>query len=125
MPALELGERLREEVVVMEGDPTLAPDQRAALLPSGHFGDELIGRGELDVDLERVLQRRNRLEQRVAVGDELQVDVERRGAPALEHRARAAGQVHADVRTAGLPERRQEELEPFRVYGTTHSAARS
>src|SRR5581483_12244733 len=63
--ALELGERLRVEVEVVEGQPSLPPDRRAPLLPARRHGNELRGRRELDVDVQVLLRPLDRAEERV------------------------------------------------------------
>jgi hypothetical protein len=54
--ALDLGQRLRVEVVVVEGDLPFAGDEYAALLPAGESRQEVCGRDQLDVQLQLALE---------------------------------------------------------------------
>jgi hypothetical protein len=58
--ALELREGLRVGIEVVEGEPPPALGEQAARLPAGGQGNEVGGRGELDVDRELLLQARDR-----------------------------------------------------------------
>jgi hypothetical protein len=84
--ALELREGLRVRIEVVEGEPPATLDEHAALLPAGGQGNEVAGRGELDVDRQLVLQARDRPQDGVLLGNELEVDVDGRGSPAEEDR---------------------------------------
>jgi hypothetical protein len=57
MATLDLGERLTIEVVVVKLDLAVFGNEKAAIAPAGEFGDELIGRGELDVEVELIFER--------------------------------------------------------------------
>lgn len=56
VPTLNLRERLRVEVVVVEREAALASDEDAPLLPAGKLGDELVRSRELDIDFELLLE---------------------------------------------------------------------
>ena len=57
--------------------------------------NEVVWRGELDVDLQALLDLRNRPEHRIEVWHHLHVDVDGALAPSVEHRSRASGQIDA------------------------------
>ena len=56
-PTLDLRQRLRARVEVMHVDVALLEEQRAPLTPPGQLGNEIKRRGELDVDLQPLLER--------------------------------------------------------------------
>ena len=62
MPPLDLGERLAVEIVVVAIHPSVPVDERAASTPSRQLGDEIIGGGQLDVDVQGLLGSGDRLE---------------------------------------------------------------
>jgi len=102
VPALDLGQCLGGQLEVVERQPALLAGERAAVLPPRHHRDEVGGRGEFDVDLELLLEAGDRPEHGVLLGDDADVDVDGRGAPPVEDRRGAAGEVHPG-RPAGLP----------------------
>jgi hypothetical protein len=69
----------------------------------------MTGRRELDVDVQRFLDGRNLLEQRLQGGIEFNIDIERRRSPVEQHRAGAAGQVDPSG-SPGLWSQRAHEL---------------
>jgi hypothetical protein len=112
---LELRERLRVGVEVAERKPLTAVDERASFLPSARKRDEVARERELDVDLQLVLEPRDRSQDRVLIGYELEVDVDRRCAPAGEDSGRPADQVADAVLLRGGVERSQQTLDPLPV----------
>jgi hypothetical protein len=78
---------------VAEGEPPPLLGGQAALFPAGGQGDEVAGRGELDVDRQLVLQAGDGAQDGVLLGDELQVDVDRRRPPAEQDGCRPARQI--------------------------------
>jgi hypothetical protein len=115
MITLELGERLRVRIEVVEGEPSSLLGRQAAFFPASRQGDEVAGGGEFDVDLQFVLEAGDGAEHGVLLWDELQVDVDRRPPPAEEHGGGAAGQVAAPRLLGGLVERGQQALDPLGV----------
>jgi hypothetical protein len=91
--ALELRESLRVGIEVGEEELPASLGRQAPLLPAGGQWNEVVGRGELDVDLELVLEARDRAQDGVLVGNEFQVDVDRRPPPAEQYGGRSARQV--------------------------------
>jgi hypothetical protein len=97
MPSLDLREYLRVEVVVVEGQPPLPRGEDASILPAVGDGDEVVGRGQLDVHSELVLQPRDSAEHALLLGDQKDVDVERARPPAQEDCGGAAREVDRAV----------------------------
>lgn len=91
--ALELRERLRVGIEVGEDELPSSLGRQASLLPAGGQWNEVVGRGELDVDLEFVLEARDGAQDGVLVGNEFQVDVDRRSPPAEQYGGCSARQV--------------------------------
>lgn len=75
--ALCLGKGLGHGIEVVEGKLALGADRGTALLPPLGQGNEVRGRGELDIEVELLLESRNLAKQLVAIGDELDVYVDR------------------------------------------------
>src|SRR5262249_19770738 len=103
----------------------LATDKGTSVLPVGSHGDEVGGRGQLDVQGEVLFDRRNGPIDLITFRHHFHVDVDRARAPPVQHGRSAAGEV--DARGAsGLPaESLHEALNPVQVRGFAHSAARS
>src|SRR5690606_23320340 len=97
-----LGEHLGVWIVVKEIDPPVAGDEQAAALPAGERRDEVVGRGELHVDVEPILELADGRERSFWLGVELQIDVRGALPPAVKHRGSPAGEIDP-ARTAALP----------------------
>jgi hypothetical protein len=91
--ALELRESLRIGIEVGEDELPSSLGRQAPFLPAGGQWNEVVGRSELDVDLEFVLEARDGTQDRVLVGNEFQVDVDRRSPPAEQYSGRSARQI--------------------------------
>ncbi len=125
MAALELRERLGIEVVVIEGNFPLADDEPAAVPPSGELGNEVRGRGELDVHRELFFQARDGPIENVIFRNHLDVEADGAGAPAEENRGDATGEVDTGFDLGFGSESPDELAYPRLVYRPTHSAASS
>jgi hypothetical protein len=79
---LDLRQRLRVEIEVVKVEASLTGDERAQAGPVGPHRNELVRRGQLDVELERFLERRNGAQYRILIGHQLDVDVDGRFTPA-------------------------------------------
>jgi len=90
---LELRESLGVGIEVGEDEHPSSLGGQAPLLPAGGQWNEVVGRSELDVDLEFVLEARDGAQDGVLVGNEFQVDVDRRSPPAEQYGGRSARQV--------------------------------
>ena len=115
MASLELRQRLRVGIEVTKGEPLQALDERASLLPALGERNEVPRGGELDVDLQLVLEAGNRSQDGVLFGNELQVDVDRRRPPAGEDGGRSADQVADAVLLGGGIQGREQTLDPLLV----------
>ncbi len=100
--ALELRNSLGDQVEMPHREPALRRFPAAPFLPALRNRDEQIGRGQLDVDLQFLLQHGNGAEDLGRVRHQLQVHVDRALAPAEQDRRRPTGEIHGD-RRAGLP----------------------
>ena len=70
--------------------------------------NEIVRAGPFDVEVQLVLQTRNRSVHFVAIGYEFDIDVDRRRAPAVQHRRRATRQVDAGRGVCFVTERLHE-----------------
>src|SRR5947199_2328561 len=109
----------------MEVNLAFPRDERTPVLPSRQLGKKIGGRRQLDVDVQAFLQIGNRAQHAIAVGHELQIDVDRAVAPAAKDRGRAAGEVDAARFRRGRGDGAHELAETRFGYRGTHSAARS
>ena len=75
----------------------------------------MVGRRELDIELELFLQPRNRAEDRILLGDDPDVHVDRAGAPAVENGRYAAREIDAAVDRRGLADGPHELADPIGV----------
>jgi hypothetical protein len=123
--ALDLGEGLGGEVVMIEGELALAAREGAALAPARDLGDEVAGSGQLDVHLQALLEGRNGAQQAVALGFQLDVEVDGAGPPADEHRGGAPGEVEARVALGLGAQLAHEAQHALAIYRPAHSSARS
>ncbi len=112
---LHLCQRLSVEIEMKERYPADLGDECPAVFPPGWDGDEVRRRGELHVDLELLLQRRYRTEERIVLGTHHKVHVDRRPPPAQEHRRRAAYQMDAHVRPGRAPECLHQPLDTLAI----------
>src|SRR6266700_572218 len=113
--ALELGQRLGVRIEVVDREASLRGFEDAAALPVGGHRDEVGGGGQLDVDLELFLQTLDRPQQRLGLGGEQDIHVDRRGPPAPQDRGGAAGQVAGSLAVGAPPQRPQEAADPIAV----------
>ena len=102
MRASELRQGLRVEVEVQELDLAVTGDEPGTLAPPRDRRQEQIRRGQLDVESELVLQRGDRLEDAGRLGIELQIDVDRAGAPTFEQRFKRLVASILSLAAAGL-----------------------
>ena len=123
--SLELPEGLRVGIDVVEAQPALAGDEHAPSLPARGNGDEVIGRRELDVDVDLLLDVLDRPQEVIGLPDEPDVYIDRRAAPAEEDGGRTAGEVAGAVDIGCGSELTHEARDPFGVRYIAHSAARS
>jgi hypothetical protein len=93
---------------VVVAESTFVRDVRAAILPARLDGYEVGRRRELHVDPELVLQLLDSPQKRVRLGDEEDVDVDRRLPPAEENRGRSTREVTRAVRAGRLAESAHE-----------------
>jgi hypothetical protein len=96
-----------------------------SFFPSRCHRDDVRRRRELDVDPELVLEPRNLPQHLVALGHELDDDVDRRRPPADEHRGGTTGQVGAGFVVHDRSPRGHQACDARAVYGLTYAAARS
>src|SRR5438093_1618981 len=89
------------ERTVMKGDRALANDEGAAFLPPRQLRNEVGRQGQLDVDLQLVLEWRKKLQGLVTIRDEADVHVDRAATPGHQYRARPAGEVGARLDRRG------------------------
>ena len=125
MCPLDLGERLRVEVVVKEGDPPFLLDEEAPLAPSGQLRNEVRRTGQFDVDAQALLERRERAEQTLLLRGDLQVHIDGGRSPAQKHGRRASCEVDAHLRGGSLPQGLHEPLEAPAIGQFAHSRALS
>src|SRR5436305_7646815 len=126
MPALDFRQGLGVEIVVIEGEPPLLRDEGAAVSPVGELGNELVRGGQLDVDLELVLEAGKGTKEPVGLGLHLDVDdvdVDRARTPTEEDGRGTAREVKADVPLRLPAELAHEAADSRRVYRPPHSAA--
>src|SRR5439155_9685031 len=97
----------------------------AAVFPTLGDGDEIVGRGQLDVDVELILEIGNGPKQLVVLGQDLQVEVDGALPPAEEHRGPSAGQVDPRWLTGHGVQRLHEAPDPGGVSYLAHAAVRS
>jgi hypothetical protein len=86
-------------------------------------GDELVGSGKLDVELELLLDPRQSPEEPVRFGLYLDVHVDGARSPAKEDRRGAASEVEAYVTIRFPSQFPHEALNALRIYRPAHSAA--
>jgi hypothetical protein len=96
VPALDLRQRLCVQVEMTECQTRFLGDERASVLPPLPDRNEIVRRGELDVDLEPLLDCRDRTEYTIEVRHHLHVHIDGALTPAVQDRGRSSGQV--DVR---------------------------
>jgi hypothetical protein len=113
--ALELGQRLRVGIEVTKCEPASAFGKRTSLLPPHGQRDEIARRAELDIDLELVLQAGDRAQDRVLLGHQLQVDVDRGRPPAGKYRRRPADQIADAVMLGSCIQGREQALDPLPI----------
>src|SRR6185503_2078756 len=101
----------------------LAGDEGAPLLPARDLRNELIGRGQLDVELELLFDPGQRPEKSVRLGLDLDVHVDGARSPAEEDRRGSAGEVEMDVPIRLSSQLPHEAPDALRVYRPAHSAA--
>src|SRR6202521_396812 len=123
--ALDLGEGLSGEVVVVTGEPAFPAGAEAALAPARELGDEVTWRRELDVHLQPLFEGRDGPQQAVGLGFELDVEVDGAGAAAEQQGGGAAGEVEPRLAERLRAERAHEPERPLAVYRLAHSSARS
>src|SRR5438445_8728151 len=123
--AVELRQRLRVEVEVVERDDTFARDEGTAIGPSAQRRHEVRRRRKFDVDVKSFLQLRDCPQDSIALRNDSEVDIDCVFAPMFQNSARAASQIDS-ARLARLRgDGPHEGTKPRLVYGLTHSAARS
>jgi hypothetical protein len=118
--ALELGENLRVRIEVTEREPPGTLGKRAPLPPPGRERDEIGRRRELDVDGELLLDLRECAQHLVLLGLELDVDVERRGAPTEQNGRCPAREVAGAFAAGSFAERAHEAANSPLVRELTH-----
>jgi hypothetical protein len=115
MAPFDFGERLSVEIEMVKRDASRPADERAAILPARAHGNEVVWRGELQIELQTLLERRQRPEEPVAIGHDLQVDVDSAGPPAEEHSGRAAREVDARIGVRLVAKRLHQPPDPSRI----------
>jgi hypothetical protein len=113
--ALELRESLRVGIEVGEDELPSSLGRQAPFLPADGQWNEVVGRSELDVDLEFVLEARDGAQDGVLVGNEFQVDVDGRLPPAEQYGGRSARQVTDPLLVGRGVERGQQALDALTV----------
>jgi len=105
----DLGERLCREIVVVKRELTFLSHKRTPVGPARADRDEVLGRRQFDIQVQRLFQPGNRSQEAVLVRDELEVDVERRTPPSHEHRGSPTRQEDTSRRDR-VPGKRPHEL---------------
>src|SRR4029453_2925210 len=88
-------------------------------------GDEVRGRGELDVHVQPLLEDGDRSIDIIAFGHDFHVDVDRARTPAMENGCCPACEVHLRLSPRVVAERPHEAADPRPARGVAHFAARS
>jgi len=97
MAALDFGEGLGVGIVVVEVELAVPCDEWAALFPAGDLGDEKIGTGELDVDVEGFFEGLDGFEETSGLGVGFEVDVYGGIAPAVKDGGGAPDEINTPV----------------------------
>src|SRR5437867_3278402 len=88
---------------MVKGHGSLSRDERAPVAPTLRDGNGIVWRGQFDIDGERVFQDSDGTQDRVLLGDDLDVDVYRCLAPAKKHGRCAAREKNARGAVASRP----------------------
>jgi hypothetical protein len=115
MPALDLRQGLCIEVEMTEGQMSFLGDERASVLPAVPDRDEIIWRGELDIDLQAFLDLGDGPKHAIEVGHHFHVDIDGALTPAVEDGCRPARQVHLCALVRFAAQRLHELLYACRV----------
>ena len=86
MASLNFCEDLGVGVVVVEVELTVARDKGAALRPAGEFGDEEVGTGEFDIDIEGFFKSLDGFKESGRFREGFEVDVYGGLAPTVKNR---------------------------------------
>ena len=121
---LDLGERLRDEVVVPVRHAADASDDGAAIFPPGSHRNEEFGRRQFHVQPQPFLERRNGAQQCIRFRAHHQIDVDRRLAPADEHRTGSVDQEDIGVGRGISRQCRHERPDAFPIGDIAHCSAR-
>lgn len=120
--ALDLCKHLRVEIVVLDGDLSDLCHIEASLAPSGEFGNEMIRRGELDVDADLFLQSSDRLKCARRLGIHFQVNIDRALAKIQRKGGTSPHQIDRS-RTCRLSAQfLKKHFQLFQIRGTAHTA---
>jgi hypothetical protein len=124
--ALDLGQSLGVEVIVVGPELPELFDEATAVFPAGNLRDEVGGASELDVDPQRLLEVGQRLKQAILVRNEENVHVDRAVAPTAEHGRGVTGQIDSYVAAGRISQRLQQRPDAGGVsWGSHRRRARS
>src|SRR5437899_12887343 len=110
---------------MIECDLALAANEQAPAFPARRHRNEVLGRGQLDVDSELFLQPRDRPKQAIVLWNNENVDVNRALAPAEQDGGRPSCEVHSGLGVGFCTEVSHKAADAIRVGYLAHSAARS